>query len=83
MSCQSPGLSGVKRIVLRGGSFGKFLGTIGRTADDSGQQRMYFECKAEYFQENGIWTSTPASQEMWEPQTPMVIQASRLELIGS
>lgn len=40
MSCQVPGLSGI-RIVVGAGSSGKFLGTTGRTADGSGQQRMY------------------------------------------
>lgn len=73
MRCQVPGLSGVKTIVLGAGSFGKFLGTIERTAN-GGQQRMYSEYKREYFQENRIWMSTP---------TLTVIQASRLELIDS
>lgn len=67
---------------LRGWVVWKFRGTTGRSADGGGQQRAH-TMRAEYFQENRIWMSSPASWEMWEPQTLIVMQAFRLQLIGN
>lgn len=57
LPCQAPGLSGVGRMVLGAGEFGKFIGAVGRTADGGGQQR------AEYLQETQLCPSSPVLQE--------------------
>lgn len=62
LRCQAPGPSGVGRMVLGAGEFGRFVGAVGRTADGGGQQR---DCtlRAECLQETQICPSSPVSRE--------------------